>query len=58
MCSSDLEVVAVRRTLDVPRTGFALPTEPADPARLATLAAEYNLEGPVERLTTALAALA
>jgi len=52
------EVVAVRRTLDVPRTGFALPTEPADPARLATLAAEHNLEGPVERLTTVLASLA
>jgi 5'-3' exonuclease len=49
------EVVAVRRTLDVPRTGFTLPREPADPARLATLAAERNLEGPVERLLTVLA---
>lgn len=49
------EVVAVRRTLDVPRTGFTLPQEPADPARLAALAAERNLEGPVERLLTVLA---
>jgi 5'-3' exonuclease len=49
------EVVAVRRTLDVPRTGFALPAEPADPARLAALAAERNLEGPVERLLAVLA---
>lgn len=49
------EVVAVRRSLDVPRTGFTLPAEPADPARLATLAAERNLEGPVERLLTVLA---
>ena len=48
------EVVAVRRSLDVPRTGFTLPAEPADPARLATLAAERNLEGPVERLLTVL----
>ena len=51
------EVVAVRRSLDVPRTGFTLPAAPADEARLATLAAERNLEGPVERLTTALANL-
>ena len=51
------EVVAVRRTLDVPRTGFTLPTEPADAALLSSLAAEYNLEGPVERLTTVLASL-
>ena len=48
------EVVAVRRSLDVPRSGFTLPAEPADPARLATLAAERNLEGPVERLLTVL----
>ena len=49
--------VAVRRTLDVPRTGFTLPAAPADEARLAALAAERNLEGPVERLTTVLANL-
>jgi len=48
------EVVAVRRSLDVPRTGFSLPAAPADEARLAALAAELNLEGPVERLTTVL----
>lgn len=52
------EVVAVRRTLDLPRTGFTLPAAPADPERLAALAAEHNLEGPVERLTTVLAAVA
>jgi 5'-3' exonuclease len=51
------EVVAVRRSLDVPRTGFSLPAAPADEARLAALAAELNLEGPVERLTTVLANL-
>lgn len=51
------EVVAVRRSLDLPRTGFTLPAAPADEARLATLAAELNLEGPVERLTTVLANL-
>jgi 5'-3' exonuclease len=52
------EVVAVRRTLDLPRDGFTLPTEPADPARLASLAAELNLEGPVERLIGVLADVA
>lgn len=51
------EVVAVRRTLDVPRTGFTLPARPADEARLAALAVERNLEGPLERLTTVLADL-
>jgi hypothetical protein len=51
------EVVAVRRSLDVPRTGFSLPAAPADEARLAALAAELNLEGPGARLTTVLANL-
>ncbi|NYD59036.1 5'-3' exonuclease [Nocardioides marinisabuli] len=51
------EVVAVRRTLDLDRTGFALPRSPADPDRLAELAARWGLESPVERLNAVLATL-
>ncbi|MBF4163063.1 5'-3' exonuclease [Nocardioides sp. CBS4Y-1] len=50
------EVVAVRRTLEVPRTGHALPAEPAHPERLDELAARYNLASPVGRLREVLAA--
>ncbi|MFT4081108.1 MAG: 5'-3' exonuclease [Nocardioides sp.] len=49
------EVVAVRRDLPVDRSATSLPTAPADPVRLAELAARYNLEGPVARLRAALA---
>jgi len=51
------EVVAVRRHLDVPRDGHALPGAPADPDALAALAERFNLDGPVTRLTGVLAAL-
>ncbi len=47
-------VVAVARELEIPDVPLATPTAPADPARAAELAATYNLEGPVERLTAAL----
>jgi 5'-3' exonuclease len=49
-------VVAVARDVDLDRTGTALPHAPADPDRLAELAARYNLTSPVQRLTAALAA--
>lgn len=49
------EVVAVARHIDLDRSGLALPTAPADPARLAALAETHNLGGPIERLTAALA---
>jgi 5'-3' exonuclease len=49
-------VVAVARDVELDRSGTALPQAPADPARLADLAARYNLASPVERLTAVLAA--
>jgi 5'-3' exonuclease len=49
-------VVAVARDVELDRSGTALPQGPADPARLADLAARYNLTSPVERLTAVLAA--
>ncbi len=48
-------VVAVARDLDLPRDGFARPTTPADPDRVAALAERWNLASPTERLLTALA---
>ncbi|WP_028660881.1 5'-3' exonuclease [Nocardioides insulae] len=48
-------VVAVARDLDLPRADLDLPRAPADPATLADLAERYNLGGPVDRLTRALA---
>ena len=50
------KVVAVARDLQVERDGTALPTAPEHPDRLTELAERYNLGGPVERLTAALAA--
>ncbi|MFC8046002.1 5'-3' exonuclease H3TH domain-containing protein [Nocardia sp. NPDC057353] len=50
-------VVRVVRDADVAlSTDDALPAEPADPARLRELAAEYNAESPIERLIKAMAA--
>jgi 5'-3' exonuclease len=48
-------VVAVARDVELDRSGTALPQAPADPVRLAELAARYNLGSPVERLTAVLA---
>lgn len=49
------KVVAVARDIPLDRTGTALPSAPADPARLRELAATYNLASPVARLEAALA---
>ena len=49
------KVVAVARDIPLDRTGTALPSAPADPARLHELAATYNLASPVARLEAALA---
>jgi 5'-3' exonuclease len=51
-------VVAVARDLPVDRDGTALPSAPAHPERVAELAQRFNLAGPAERLTRALAARA
>lgn len=51
-------VVAVARDVDLDRAGTALPRTPADPARLAELAEQFNLSSPVERLTKVLASRA
>ena len=48
-------VVAVARDLDVEAHDATLPHEPRDPELVAALAKEFNLEGPVERLTETLA---
>lgn len=42
----------------IPAVDLTLPARPADPRRVATLAAEHELGTPVQRLETALAALA
>lgn len=43
-------VVAVARDIDLERSPTALPSSPADPERLADLAARWGLESPVQRL--------
>jgi 5'-3' exonuclease len=48
-------VVAVVRDLDLGDVDATLPREPRDPELVAALAAEFNLGGPVERLTETLA---
>ncbi|HWJ83559.1 MAG TPA: 5'-3' exonuclease [Nocardioides sp.] len=49
------KVVAVARDLDLPRgDALALPTEPADPGRLADLTERWGLNSPVARLTQVL----
>jgi 5'-3' exonuclease len=50
------DVVRVRADAPVTKADPVLPTIPADPARLGELAALYGLEGPIKRLTKALAA--
>ena len=47
-------VVAVARDLDTADHDARLPREPQDPELVAALAAEFNLAGPVGRLTEAL----
>ena len=49
------KVVAVVRDLDLGDVEATLPREPRDPELLAALAEEFNLGGPVERLTETLA---
>ncbi len=49
------QVVAVARDLDPGSVDLTLPREPRDPELLAALAEEFNLGGPVERLTETLA---
>ena len=49
------QVVAVARDLDLGDTDLTLPREPKDPEMLAALAEEFNLDGPVRRLTETLA---
>ena len=48
-------VVAVARDLDTGGGDLTLPREPRDPELVAALAEEFNLSGPVERLTETLA---
>ena len=48
-------VVAVARDLETGDPDLTLPREPRDPELVAALAAEFNLEGPVERLLQTLA---
>jgi 5'-3' exonuclease len=50
------QVVAVARDLDLGQHDATLPRQPRDPDLLAALAAEFNLNGPVERLLATLAA--
>jgi 5'-3' exonuclease len=47
-------VVRTARTLDLPEVPTALPTTPADPARLAELATRWGIGGPLARAVTAL----
>ena len=49
------QVVAVARDLDLGDPDLTLPREPRDPEMLAALAEEFNLDGPVRRLTETLA---
>ena len=49
------EVVAVACDLDLGTPDLTLPREPRDPEMLAALAEEFNLDGPVRRLTETLA---
>jgi 5'-3' exonuclease len=46
-------VVPPVHTLELPRRSLALPHEPSDPRRLAALAAEHRLDGPIERVRAA-----
>ena len=46
-------VVPPVATLTLPRRSLALPHEPADPPRVAALAAEHGLGGPIERVQAA-----
>ncbi len=48
------EVVAVRRDLEIERSGIACPRTPADPEAVMELAQRYNLESPSARLVQAL----
>ncbi|WP_414641133.1 5'-3' exonuclease [Actinospica sp.] len=50
------DVVRVRADAPVTKADPVLPTIPAHPARLGELAGLYGLEGPIKRLTKALAA--
>jgi 5'-3' exonuclease len=49
------QVVAVACDLDLGEPDLTLPSEPKDPEMLAALAEEFNLDGPVRRLTETLA---
>ena len=49
------QVVAVACDLDLGAPDLTLPSEPRDPEMLAALAEEFNLDGPVRRLTETLA---
>jgi 5'-3' exonuclease len=49
------QVVAVARDIDLGRIDATLPREPRDPDLVTALAEEFNLAGPVERLTETLA---
>jgi 5'-3' exonuclease len=47
-------VVAVARSIDLPPVEGELPSRPADPDALASLAAQHGLESPLKRLAAAL----
>jgi 5'-3' exonuclease len=49
------QVVAVACDLELGTPDLTLPSEPRDPEMLAALAEEFNLDGPVRRLTETLA---
>jgi 5'-3' exonuclease len=48
------QVVAVARDIDLDRSNILLPAHPADREKLASLAAQWGLEGPAERLVRVL----
>ena len=50
-------VVRGRTDVEIPALSSAIPPSPADPEMLAALSEHFNLESPVGRLTTAIAAV-
>ena len=50
-------VTAVARDLDLDRSNIVLPRHPRDPDTVAALASQWGLDGPAERLTTALSSV-
>jgi hypothetical protein len=49
-----VHVVRVARDVPIPQLDVRLPTEPADPAALVALSDRHRLDGPLNRLLSAL----